>query len=190
MSPSPYAVRSTCVHSLAQHAVLVSTPPALYTVGRIIAPWGIRGDVTIEILSDNPKRFASGAHLLLEAAGDVEVERLREISGKPVLKLRGVDTRNDAEALRGRLLQVPEADLMVLPPGTYFHHQILGLQVETVDGARLGTVDEIFPTGSNDVYVVKAGAREYLIPAIADVVKQIDLDSGRIVIDPMPGLLD
>lgn len=111
------------------------------------------------------------------------------VSGKTVVKLAGVDDRNTSETLRGKLLEVSEADLMALPPDTYFHHQIVGLSVVTTDGRELGAVAEILQTGSNDVYVVQ-GEREYLIPAIGDVIKEVDLATGRLVLDPIPGLLD
>lgn len=126
--------------------------------------------------------------MLLEGHA-LKIERLRTVSGKTVVKLSGVDDRNAAEALRGQLLEVPEAELMALPPDTYFHHQIVGLTVMTTDGRELGAVTEILQTGSNDVYVVR-GEREYLIPAIGDVVKEVDLRAGRLVLDPIPGLLD
>jgi len=157
-------------------------------VGRILAPWGIRGDVVIQVLSDNSDRFKPGASVVLEGQPR-KVERQRTVSGKTVVKLSGVNDRNAAEALRGKPLEVPEAELMALPTDTYFQHQIIGMTAVTSDGRELGTVQEILRTGSNDVYVVK-GTREYLIPAIGDVVKQIDLDARQMLIDPIPGLLD
>lgn len=159
-----------------------------FAVGRILAPWGIRGDVVIQVLSDNPDRFKPGASVLLEGQPR-KVERHRTVSGKTVVKLSGIDDRNASETLKGGLLEVPEAELMALPPDTYFHHQIVGLTVVTTDGLELGRVQDILRTGSNDVYVVK-GTREYLIPAIGDIVKQIDLDARQMLIDPIPGLLD
>lgn len=159
-----------------------------FAVGRILAPWGIRGDVVVQVLSDNPDRFKPGASVLLEGQPR-KVERHRTVSGKMVVKLSGIDDRNASETLKGVLLEVPEAELMALPPDTYFHHQIVGLTVVTTDGLELGRVQDILRTGSNDVYVVK-GTREYLIPAIGDIVKQIDLDARQMLIDPIPGLLD
>ena len=111
------------------------------------------------------------------------------VSGRPVLKLSGIDDRNESETLRGKLLEVPESELMRLPQDTYFQHQIVGLEAVTTDGRKLGTIAEILQTGSNDVYVVK-GEREHLIPAIGDVVKEVDLEAGRLVVDAIPGLLD
>lgn len=117
------------------------------------------------------------------------MERHRTVSGKTVVKLSGVDDRNASEALRGKLLEVPEADLMALPADTYFQHQVVGLTAMTTDGTKLGAVIEVLRTRSNDVYVVR-GVREYLIPAISDVIKVVDLQNGRLVIEPIPGLLE
>jgi len=160
----------------------------LFAVGRVLAPWGIRGDVVIAVLSDNPDRFRTGAGVLL-AGRPCTVQRHRVVAGKTVVKLSGVADRNQAEALRGSLLEVAETDLMSLPPDTYFHHQIIGLEAVTTDGRGLGPVSEVLKTGANDVYVIH-GDREYLIPAIGDAVKQVDLEGGRIVIEALPGLLE
>lgn len=160
-----------------------------FTVGRIVAPWGIRGEVKVEILTDNPKRFAPNSHVFLKGS-PVLIERARAIGKSAVVKLKGVDTRNDAEALRDQVLEVPEADLMPLKPGEYYEHQIIGLLVRTKEGDVLGTVTEVLYTGSNDVYVVRGEKKEYLIPAIADVVQEIDLERGQIIIEPLPGLLE
>ncbi len=163
-------------------------PHGLYAVGRILGPWGIRGDVSIQVLSDNPRRFQPGSQVLLDGQAQT-VERYRQASGKGVLKLSGVPDRTAAETLKGKLLEIEEADLMQLPPDIFFEHQILDLQVETTDGRPLGRVVDILKTGSNDVYVVK-GDREHLIPAIGDVVKSIDIQARRMTIEAIPGLLD
>lgn len=94
-----------------------------------------------------------------------------------------------AAALRGKLLAIPQAEAMPLGEGEYFHHQILGLEVYTTTGERLGPIVEIMVTGSNDVYVVDRQGQEVLIPAIADVVQEVDLEGGRLVIEVVEGLL-
>ena len=162
--------------------------PRFFAVGKVLSPWGIRGDVTIQVLSDNPARFRNGATVYLNHLPRT-VERFRTIGGKAVVKLSGTADRNEAERLRGQFLEVPEEDLMGLPADVYFQHQILGLEVRTTDGRSLGTVAEILKTGSNDVYVVR-GPREHLIPAIGDVIKEVDLQQNLLLIEPIPGLLD
>lgn len=105
-----------------------------------------------------------------------------------MIKLAGIEDRTAAEQLRGALLQVPLEQAVSLPPGSYYWHQILGLQVIERGGRVLGTVNEILTTGSNDVYVVRSGERELLLPAIRDVIREIDLERGVIVVELLPGL--
>ena len=157
--------------------------PGFVAVGQIGAPWGVRGDVKVRPLTDFPERFQPGAPLWVQGRRH-EVQRSRWSRGLVYLALSEIDSRNAAEELRGALLEVPEHDLAPLPEGQYYRFQILGLEVWTTEGACLGRVAEILSTGSNDVYVVRGGPREMLIPAIEDVVKEIDLEGGRLVVEP------
>ncbi len=152
-------------------------------VGQVGAPWGLRGDVKVQPLTDFPDRFRPGASLWVQGRRH-DVRRSRW-SGKVVyLALSDIDGRSAAENLRGALLEVPEGDLTPLPEGHYYRFQVLGLKVHTPEGRSLGRVAEILSTGSNDVYVVRGGPRELLIPALEDVVKEVDLEHGRMVVDP------
>jgi 16S rRNA processing protein RimM len=99
--------------------------------------------------------------------------------------LEGVRTRAEAEQLRGQAVLVDAAELPSLDADEYYWHDILGMRVVTEDGENVGTITEIFPTGSNDVYVVRQGKREVLIPAIKEVVVSIDTKSRRMVIRPL-----
>src|SRR5262249_2617395 len=102
-----------------------------------------------------------------------------------------IDDANAAETLRNQDLTIPLSKLAKLPPDSYYQHDILGLHVSTLDGQVLGTIVDIIATGSNDVYSIKTpGGSQILIPAIKDVVKQIDLVRRTMHIDPLPGLLD
>ena len=108
-----------------------------------------------------------------------------------VLKLQGIDDANAAEKLHNSDITIPESELAQLPPNSYYQHDILGLQVVTVKGHIVGTIVDIIVTGSNDVYVIKSATGEQnLIPAIKDVVKQVDLRRKVMYIDPIAGLLD
>ena len=110
--------------------------------------------------------------------------------GQLLLGIEGVTDRTAAEGLvRARVL-VPAAALPPLAEDEFYYHEIEGFRVETVDGRALGEVAETFATGLNDVWVVRGGSREYLIPVIADVVRAIDRAGRRVVIEPVPGLLD
>lgn len=154
-----------------------------------MAPWGLRGEIKVEVLSDYPQRFVPKARVLVKGV-PLEIERSRAGAAALVLKLASIDSREQAEGLRDQLLEVPASELMPLQPGEYFVHQVLGLQVVTTEGRDLGQVTEVLRTGSNDVYLVRQGSQEFLIPAIADVVQQIDLDARQMVIEVVPGLLE
>jgi 16S rRNA processing protein RimM len=110
--------------------------------------------------------------------------------GIVLVALDGIADRGAAEALVGSRLLVRAADLAPVADGEFYYHEVAGFAVETAAGEPLGTIAETFPTGLNDVWVVRGGQREYLIPVIAEVVRSLDRAVGRIVIDPMPGLLD
>jgi 16S rRNA processing protein RimM len=116
------------------------------------------------------------------------LERFRFHRGRLVLKLEGIDDRSSAEELRGSDVDVLLEDAVPLPDGEYYWQQIIGLAVEDTAGRVLGRVNEILRTGANDVYVVSTAGREILLPAIKDVVRLIDLDGGRMVVDLPLGL--
>ena len=155
---------------------------------RVLGPWGRHGQLRIASLSGVPDRFAPGARFLI---GDqAYVSEGSSEQGKALLiKLQGIDTRWDADDLRGAILETPLEEAAELPEGSYYHHQIIGLAVRTTDGRDLGTLSDIIETGSNDVYVVSGPDGEALIPAIPDVVQDVDISGGIIIVEPVPGLL-
>jgi 16S rRNA processing protein RimM len=163
------------------------------TIGKIVAFFGIHGELKVLSLSDVPGRFVQlEAVYLRPGYARYAIERVRPYKGGMlVLKLGGIDDANAAEALRNHELCIPLDQLAGLPPDSYYQHDIIGLHVSTLNGREVGTITDILVTGGNDVYVIKpASGREVLIPAIKDVVKQVDLLRRSMYIDPMPGLLD
>ena len=162
------------------------------TVGRIVRPHGVKGQVEIVPLTDSPQRFQSGRRFELKPpiAGRESI-KLTDVAWKKdrvVATVEGVDDRRGAEALVGHELMIPESKARK-PAGSYWHHEIIGCQVVTEEGRRLGRVTEILRTGAGDVYVVDDD-RRYLIPATKDVIKKIDVDRSLIKIKPLPGLLE
>jgi len=163
------------------------------TIGQVVAPFGVRGEVKVRLLTDVPNRFQR-----LEAISvgsdhrRYSIERVRPHKGEViVLKLAGIDDADAAESLRRSDLCIPLDQLAKLPPDIYYQHDIVGLQVHTLDGRELGPIVEIIVTGSNDVYVIKGqDGKQVLIPAIKAVIKQIDLIRHTMDIDPLPGLLE
>ncbi len=160
-------------------------------VGCIIRPRGIRGELKVEILTEDPARFKQ---LEMVYVGPqflpYRVERARLHQGTVLLKLVGCDDRNAAEALRDLLVQVAMEDALPLEEGEYWVHQILGLEVWTTKGDQLGVVREVLETGANDVYLVRdRSGSQVLIPALKSVVLEINLDAGRMLVELPEGLV-
>ncbi len=179
---------------MADRSVPDAAPPddGYLAVARVVAAHGIRGDVRCSLLTDFPERFKRGLRLYVgDERAPHEVERARVDRKGVLLKLSGVDRRDDAETLRGALLCVAEKDAVRLPRGSYFWHDIIGLRVRTTEGRELGKVAEIMETGSADVYVVRPDPPdrgELLLPAIKDVVQKIDLEQGEMTVALIEGL--
>ena len=158
------------------------TQEAPVIVGRIRSAWGLRGDVSVEVLSDSPKRFAPGSFLRLRGK-PTRVERSRKGKRGILVKLDAADDRTQAEALLGEELTVLPEQVEPLPDGVYYHFQILDMRVMTDADERLGVVSEIIVTGGNDVSVVhEEGRRDILIPAIPDVVLDVDVHNDVILV--------
>lgn len=159
-------------------------------VGQIVGAHGIHGELKVRPLTDFPDRFALLKHVYL---GDKHAEH-EVISARGqkhvLLRLGSVDTRTMAHQLTGTEVWIPRSEAMELPQGQYYVDDMIGLRVETESGQVIGVVKELIITGANDVYVVKQGNRELLLPAIHDVVREIDPMAGKIIIHPMEGLLD
>ena len=165
-------------------------------IGRIIAPHGIRGEIKVEVLTDFPERFKPGTHVSLGAgtedpeARPAKIAAARPHKGGFLVKLDIVPDRNAAELVRNRYLLIPAADAMPLGEHENYLHDLIGLEVETTDGQHLGELREVLFTNANDVYVVCGPAGEVLLPAIRDVVLQVDLPARRMVVALPEGLLD
>ena len=165
------------------------SPPEFLIVGHIIAPWGIRGEVKVEVMTDFPERFAPGNQVYLDSR-PFEIENCRPHKQHLLLKLGTIDSVESAEKLRGHDLTIPASELYTLPQGQYYTFQLIRLKVVTTRGETIGHIKDIMTTASNDVYIVEGVRGEILIPAIEDVVKSINLEKGVIVIEAIEGLLD
>jgi 16S rRNA processing protein RimM len=150
----------------------------------------------VEVLTGYPERLQTHRqfHLAPPNAPEVgrhyAVERLRLRGDVMLLKLGGCDDRNAAEAMRGLLVQVLIDAAVPLEEGEYYHFQLTGLRVETEQGESLGRVVDILETKANDVYVVHGPRGELLLPAVEDVILELDPAAGRMVVHLLPGLLE
>lgn len=156
----------------------------------MVKPHGLHGNVWVNLNTDFPERLPDWQELEIvgpDGARSVTVTDVKGISGgRCIVKIKGVNNREQAEAIRGQTLRMERSGLPELPEGCYYDFQIIGLRVVTVEGRDLGEVRAILRTGANDIYETDAA----LIPAIESVVQEIDIDGGRIVIEEVEGLLE
>jgi 16S rRNA processing protein RimM len=150
-------------------------------VGQVAAAFGVEGAVKVVPLTDFADRFDRGATLLLDGA-ERTVEWSRQAGGGLVVKLAGIDNRTVAEMYRGRYLEVGEHAVRPAGEGRFYHHQLIGLEVATESGQRMGLLEEVLEKPANDVWVSRDGQVEHLIPATRDAVVKVDLEARRIVV--------
>ena len=163
-------------------------------VGRIVGTHGLTGGVRATVLSDVSHRFSAGQVLYVLgqpyviSSSSPASFKSNHAGNQIILRFNGLDSKDSVKELLGEELTVPETAVPSLPEGEYFHYQIMGLQVLTEEGEDLGSVSEILETGSNDVYVVSGDSGELLIPALADVIREIRLSDGVMVVSLPDGL--
>ncbi len=148
-------------------------------IGAIVGPHGIRGEVKVSPMTDFPERFRAGAAVYLgtpDEAVPVVIEAARPHKNYILVKFASVPDRNAAELLVDQYLLIPEEQAMPLGEHENYTHDLIGLEVETATGEKLGKLVEVLFTGANDVYVVAGSAGELLLPALRSVVLEVDLD--------------
>lgn len=163
--------------------------PELVTIGRIVRPHGVRGEMVLEADADAANTLVGVETVYVgEPPVACTLVAVRRHRGRLLIRLAGCDDRDFAEAYRGRSVRLARAVAPPLPPGTYYWSQILGLTVVTVEGETLGAITEILETGANDVYVVRGDSGEVLIPAAPGVVQTVDLEQQRMIVQLPEGL--
>ena len=166
-----------------------NSEPEYVIIGTIVSPWGLEGHVKVNVETDFPQRFSSSSQVYIDRQS-VIIDEASWHKGNAFVKLRGVDTEEDADALKGRVIEVHRSQLFNLQDGQYFHFQLIDLEVVTSDGDVIGKISEILSMASADIYVIKGESDDILIPAIDEIIKYVDLDKGIMVIEPIDGLLD
>lgn len=163
------------------------------TIGKISRVRGVKGEVVVVPLTDDPQRFLKLEEVTVtgdENSQQFFVERAREFKGKVLLKLRQVDSPEEARKLVGAFLEIERDQLVRLSEGSYFIFDIIGLEVVTTKGERIGAVKDVVSLPANDLYIVEGDEKLYHIPATKEVVERIDLKQKKIIIEPIEGLLD
>jgi len=168
--------------------------PGFIIFGRIVGAHGLHGALRVRAENPESPNLDIIKRLFVDRDGTMIEHRVESFAqaGRGALKvtLEGIQSVEQAQALRGLDLYRARDDLPAPAPNEFYYFQVLGLRVETIEGRALGRIEEVFFNGAHDVWVVKDGSSEVLIPVIEDVVRQIDLDGGRAVVDAIPGLLD
>jgi 16S rRNA processing protein RimM len=164
----------------------------VFAIGQIVKSWGLKGTLVVRPLTDKPERFSA---LRKVWVGTMESDRspfqLKEarVKGGTIhLRLEQIRTRDAADALAGSFLYVTSDDLVRLPEGTHFVHDIVGSRVVDERGKKIGTVKEVWKLPANDVYVVRKGKQEHLLPAIQSVIDKIDTERKQIRVRMIEGL--
>lgn len=162
-------------------------------IGLITSMFGIRGEVKVQPLTDFPARFLETSILYV---GDELIKR-RVLGARlhqrvVLLRLEGVETANDAEALRNKKIYIPASELVALPPDQYYLHDLIGLRVVHVDGTPLGVVRDVIQSSANDLLVIQSArtGKDVLLPTVKAFVKAVDVGGGVISVEPIPGFFD
>lgn len=166
----------------------------LILIGRVIKPHGLTGLLRIVSYAQSKETFLRAGSVFLKTNQN-ELHEGKVLSIRPhrswyILRLSGLGSREQVEALKGAEILIRRESLVKKEDDEYYWFELLGLEVYLTTGDYVGVLSDIFPTGSNDVYVVRDRGKEYLIPGIHEVVKQIDLSGNRMIISPLKGLLD
>lgn len=156
-------------------------------VGRVAKAHGIRGEVSVEVLSDHPGRFIVGA-VFQSGEQDLIIETIRPHQDRMLVKFVEVSDRNDAEAIRGAKLTIPAEERAALPEGHYYPSDLVGLDVVDPSGAKLGRFIRVVDSPAHDIWVVQNARGEVLVPAVKQFVIGVDLEARRITLDPPEGL--
>ena len=162
-------------------------------IGQIVNTFAIKGMVKIKPFTDDINRFDKLKKVYIknkDGKKEYQIQEVKYHKNMVLMKLEGIDTVEQADLLRQSYLLVNRDDEEPLEEGVYYIVDLIGLEVYTDEGVLLGNVDDIFNTGSNDIYVVKDGkGKQILLPGIPDVIKDVDLEKGKITVHLIPGLV-
>lgn len=161
-------------------------------IGKIVNTQGIKGEMRVIPLTDDVSRFDDLKYVLIDDTLMMykNVQYVKYHKNFVILKLDGIDNMNDAEKYKNKYILVDRKDAIDLPEGSYFICDIIDLEVYDIDGKRLGRVADILKTGSNDVYIVKNGENEIMLPALKSVVKSIDIENSKMIVELPEGLIE
>lgn len=159
------------------------------SIGKLARTHGLKGELKFYPHDPEEVEFLSGQTVRLEET-EFKVQSIRGANVPFIIKLEGIDDIDVAKSFTGKEVLTNREDLKPLPEGEYYRFEIEGLEVFDEEGRPYGVIEDIIPTGSNDVYVVRNGDREWMLPMIDSVVKSIDLKQGKLIFHRIEGLID
>ncbi len=163
-----------------------------FEIGQIVNHFGIKGMVKVNSFAEDISIFESLNSILLEKENKlipIEIEEVKYSKNQILLKIKGINTIEEAEKYRGCYLKIARKDAKQLPENTYFIADLIGLTVYTDEGILLGKVDDIYNSGANDIYVIKdEKGKQILLPAIKEVIKQVDIEQEKITVHLLKGM--
>lgn len=163
-------------------------------IGRIAGPHALKGALRLRLDNPDSDVVEHAKKIFLERGGEPREYKLTGVIRLNPTTLRinlaGVSDANAADELKGAIAMLAAEDVPPPAPGEFYYYEAVGCEVFLVDGASIGKIEEVFSNGAQDIWVVRHGEREILIPVIADIVKAMDFEARRVTIDPIPGLLD
>lgn len=164
-----------------------------FEIGQIVNHFGIKGMVKVNPFTDDISKFEELKTILLEQnkkLTEIQIEEVKYSKNQVLLKLKGIDTVEEAEKYRGCYLKIARKDAKKLPKDTYFIADLIGSTVYTEEGVLLGKVQDIYNSGASDIYVVKDdNGKQILLPAINEVIKDIDIEQEKITVHLIKGLI-
>lgn len=164
-----------------------------FELGQIVNHFGIKGMLKVNSFTDDISKFEKLTTILVEKNGKLEKMQIEEVKyskNQVLLKIKGINTVEEAERYRGCYLKIARKDAKKLPEGTYYIADLIGLEVYTDEQILLGKLTDIYNSGANDIYVVKDElGKQILLPAIKEVIKQVDIEQEKIVVHLLKGLV-
>lgn len=163
----------------------------LIEIGQVAKPQGLKGFIKINPFTDNMQKFENYKRVFIKNI-EYKIEDLKYNKNQVIIKLKGIDSVEEAEKLRNLYLYIDKSDLAELPEDSYYIVDLIGLEVFNEENNELlGKIEDVFPTGSNDVYVVRSEiGKQILLPAIKDVIKDVNIKDKKMIVKLLKGLED
>lgn len=172
---------------------MMSKPTELITIGRIVKPFGVKGEVHVQSLTDVPGRFEElGEVTLVLSSGHRVVTTVTKVRGDGQfyrVSFASCTTPEEAASFRGALVKIPEGQAPLLPAGQHYQYELIGLTVQDEAGRSLGVLEEVLEMPEQQLFVVRRGNREILIPAVRAMITKIDIENHVMIVSPVEGLL-